>query len=135
MKLRDAKSLQKNSFTYPPSRNTFCLNFLRTHHDYYFPNRLWKCASKISFRKYKQKIVLLVIYLFHYDSSKSTSFMLNVKFDFAFEHGFCQVNSNLLQYKDYKNILHFSACVLLLPIMVIIFFYSILTSVSNSHFH
>ena len=41
-------------------------------------------ASIISFRrKYKQKVVLLVIYLFNYDSSKSTSFMLNVAFDFV----------------------------------------------------
>ena len=47
------------------------------------PKRLWSCASKISFRKYKQKIVLLVIYLLNYNSSKSTSFMLNVAFDFV----------------------------------------------------
>ena len=45
------------------------------------PKRLWKSASKFSFRKYKQKILWLIIYLFHYDSSKSTSFMLNVAFD------------------------------------------------------
>ena len=41
-----------------------------------FPKRLWKWASTISFRKYKRKVVLLVIYLFNYDSSKSTFFML-----------------------------------------------------------
>ena len=46
-------------------------------------NRLWKCESKISFRKYKQKVVLFVIYLFNYNSSNSSSFMLNVVFDVA----------------------------------------------------
>ena len=30
------------------------------------PKRLSKCASTISFRKYKQKVALLVIYLFNY---------------------------------------------------------------------
>ena len=47
------------------------------------PKRLLNCASKISFKKYKQKVLLFVIYLFNYHSSKSTLFMLNVPFDFA----------------------------------------------------
>ena len=34
--------------------------------------------STISFRKYKQKVVLLLIYLSNYDSSKSTFSMLNI---------------------------------------------------------
>ena len=46
-----------------------------------FPKRLWKWASTISFRKYKPKVVLLVLYLFNYDSSKWTFFMLNMAFD------------------------------------------------------
>ena len=46
-----------------------------------FLKRLWKWASTISFMKYKQKVVLLVIYLFNYDSSKSTFFMLSMLFD------------------------------------------------------
>ena len=37
----------------------------------------------MSFRKHKEKVVLLVIYVFDYDSSKWTSFMLNVAFDFV----------------------------------------------------
>ena len=45
-----------------------------------FPKRPWKWASTISFRMYKRKVVLLVIYLFNYDSSKSTFFMLNMAF-------------------------------------------------------
>ena len=43
-----------------------------------FSKRLWKFTSTISFRKYKGKVV---IYLFNYDSSKSTFFMLNMAFD------------------------------------------------------
>ena len=31
--------------------------------------------------KYKRKVVFLVIYLFNYDSPKSTSFMLKMEFD------------------------------------------------------
>ena len=42
---------------------------------------VWKCASTISFRKYKLKVVLLVIYLFNYDPSESAVFMLNMAFD------------------------------------------------------
>ena len=44
------------------------------------PKRLLKWANSISFRKYKRKVVLVVIYLFHYNSSKSTFFMLNMAF-------------------------------------------------------
>ena len=71
------------------------------------PKRLWKCASTISFPKYKQKVVLLVIYLFHYDSSKSTFFMLNMAFDVVLS----TVLTNKLQFlkrKDCKNILLFA---------------------------
>ena len=47
------------------------------------PKRLRKCASKDYSRKYKQKVVSLVIYLFNYYSSKITSFILNVAFGFT----------------------------------------------------
>ena len=46
----------------------------------FLPKRLWKWASKISFGKYKPKVVLLVIYLLHYDSSKSTLFTWHLEF-------------------------------------------------------
>ena len=39
-----------------------------------------KVCGTLSFRKYKWKVVLLVIYLLHYDSSKSTFFMLTTVF-------------------------------------------------------
>ena len=55
--------------------HVFYLHFLRMHYDYLFCMRLWKCASAISFRKYKRKVVLLSIYLFNYNSSNSTFFI------------------------------------------------------------
>ena len=115
MKLRDA-NLQvyvKKIFTYPPS----CIlpSFSKNASRLLLPKRLLKCTSKISFRKCKQKLELLAIFLFNYDSSKSTSFVLNVAFSFVvrFGYGFCLVNWKLLQHKNYKNILLFSACVLI----------------------
>ena len=83
MKLREAnlQVYEKNSFTHPPS--CILLLFSRNASRLVLPKRLLKCASKISFWKYKQKVVLLVIYLFNYDSPKSTSFMLNEAFDFV----------------------------------------------------
>ena len=82
MKLRDANHVyEKNSFIYPPSWTLplFSTNASRL----LLPKSLLKCASKISSWKYKQKVVLLVIYKFNYDLSKSTSFMLNMAFDFV----------------------------------------------------
>ena len=76
--MRDAN--RKNSFTHPPS----CIlpSFSQNASRLLLPKRFWKCASTISFRKYKQKVVLLLlIYLFNYDSSKSNFFMLNMAFD------------------------------------------------------
>ena len=88
MKMRYAnlQVYEKNFFKY----------LLRTDHDYFFRRGFDSVRAKKTFRKYKQKVVLLVIYLFNYDSSKSTSFML--KWHLAcLEYGFCQINWNLLQ--------------------------------------
>ena len=83
MKLQDAnlQIYEKVSFTYPASYilPLFSKNASRL----LYQKRLLKFASKISLWKYKQKVVLLAIYLFNYDSSKSTFFMLNVAFDFV----------------------------------------------------
>ena len=80
---------KKNSFTHPPS----CIlpSFSQNVSRLLFPMRLWKFASTISFRKYKRKVVLLVIYLFNYDSSKSAFFIWHLTF-------------------SYKNILFFALC-------------------------
>ena len=44
------------------------------------PNRFRKCTSTVSFEKNKRKVVLLVIYLYNYNSFKSTFFILNMVF-------------------------------------------------------
>ena len=62
------------------------------------------CVSKTSFRKYKWKVA---IFLFNYGSSKSTFFMLNMRFDVLL--GIVRI-LHLLQYKDYKNIVPFALC-------------------------
>ena len=46
----------------------------------FLPNRFPKCTSTVSFGKNKRKVVLLVIYLYNYNSFKSTFFMLNMVF-------------------------------------------------------
>ena len=72
--------------TFKLTKKTFTSSFMHftfTFSEYsrlLFPQRLWKWASTISFRKCERKVVLLVIYLFNYDSSKSTFFMLNMAF-------------------------------------------------------
>ena len=73
MKLQDAnlQVYEKNSFANPP----LCI----LH--YFFQRGLQ--AGKFFFRKYRPKVVLLVIYLLNYDSFKSTSFMLNVALGFV----------------------------------------------------
>ena len=93
------------------------------------------CVSKTSFRKYKWKVA---IFLFNYSSSKSTFFMLNMRFDVLLS---IVGILHLLQYKDYKNIVPFALCfdmyffikTWLFSILVIIIFNSIMASVSNSH--
>ena len=77
------------------------------------PKRLWKCVRTFSFRKSKQKVVLLVIYLFNHDSSVNF-----LHFEYGIwrflEDSFCQINfiSSFLAipYKDYRNILPFALC-------------------------
>ena len=84
MKLRDAnlQVYEKNSFTH--ILHGFCLqNIMITSSE-----EALKCASKIYFRKYKQKVMLLVTYLSYYDSSKSTLFMLNMAFDVVLSTAF-----------------------------------------------
>ena len=71
-------TLRTSSFMY------FVFIFSKNASRLLLPKRFWKCLSTISFRKYKpdkQKVVLFVIYLFNYDSSKSRFFMLNTEFD------------------------------------------------------
>ena len=55
--------------------HVFCLHFLRMHHDYFFGRGLKVCEHNF----FQRKVVLLVIYLFDHDSSKSTIVMLNTE--------------------------------------------------------
>ena len=79
-KLLDAnlQIYEKNSFTLPPS----CIlpSFSQTASWLLLLKSLWKCESTISSRKYKGKVVPLVIY----DSSEPIFFILNVAFDVHF---------------------------------------------------
>ena len=102
MKLRDANLQVNDKNSSQILLHVFCLHFLRTHH--ITSKSLLKSASKIFCRKYEQKVVLLVIYLLNYDWSKSTSFMLNMAFDFVLSTVFVkQMEAIAIHYKDYKN--------------------------------
>ena len=63
--------------------HVICLHFLRTNHDNFFGRGLESVRAQFLSGNIniKQKGALLVIYLSNYDSSKSTSFMLNVEFE------------------------------------------------------
>ena len=82
---------EKNSFTHP---SWYILpSFSQNRTELLLPKRLWKFESTISFWKCKWKEVLLVIYLFNYDSSKSIFFMLNYGITFSWvEYSFYQIN-------------------------------------------
>ena len=76
MKLWDVNlQVYKKTLSHIPL-DVFCFHFLRMHHNYFSEGALKVCDSTIFFRKsskYKQKIVLLVIYLLNCNSSKSFS--------------------------------------------------------------
>ena len=69
------------------------------------PKSLWNCASSIYFTKYKRKVLLLVIYLFNYDSSKSIFFMLNIEFDVLLSTFFVKQISIICFVLFYKNVI------------------------------
>ena len=57
--------------------HVFRLHFIRMHHDYFFRRGFKVCENNL----FPRKVVLLVIYLFHHHSSKSTFSKLNMAFD------------------------------------------------------
>ena len=144
MKFRDA-NLQvdkKSSFTHPPS----CIlpSFSKSTSRLLLPKSLWKSASTISFRKYKRVTCKLPVQL----QSLQVNF-LHVEDAIGpfFEHSFYQMNQNSFVSCDVKlqerpSFYSYSVFWYLLfhkNLIVLhhgdIVFYSILTSVSNSHFH
>ena len=85
------KFTKKNSFTHPPS----CIlpSFSQNASRLLLPKRFCKCVSTISFRKYKRKVVLLVIYLLNNNSSKWTFLHVEYRIDVVFlGYGFYQIN-------------------------------------------
>ena len=74
----------ENSFTHP---TCILSSFSQNASQILLPKRLSKRASTISFRKYKQKLVLLVIYLFNYDLLMQLSSCRR-----WLQDGFCQIN-------------------------------------------
>ena len=101
---------EKNSFTHPSS--CILTSFSQNTSELLLPKRLWKFESTISFWKCKWKVVLLVIYLFSYDSSKSIFFMLNYGITFSWGFSWVQFLSNKLEFfvscnniKGYKAII------------------------------
>ena len=86
MKLRDANlQLYKKKLFRTFSFMYFAFIFPRVHHDYFFRRAFEKVQAQFLsgnfFPPDERKVVLLVIYLFNYDSSKSIFFMLNMAFD------------------------------------------------------
>ena len=83
MKLRDAnlQVYEENSFTHPPS---CILPSFPQNASQLLSKEALKVCEHISFREYKWKVVLLVIYLFNDDLSKSTFLMLNMAFNVLF---------------------------------------------------
>ena len=117
-------------------------NCLNTHFFWSVFSRIWTEYGDLL----KQKVVLLVIYLFNYDSSKSTFFTLNMAFDVELSRFlsnklefFFSCNTKITRTSFFLVRLCGLICIFkkkqkLFPIMVIILFYFILSFVSNSHF-
>ena len=98
MKLQDANLQvnEENSFTNPPS----CIlpSFSKNASRLLLPKRLLKVCEQIFFRKNEQRVVLLVIYLLNYNSFEVNFLHVEYGVWLCLEDGFCQGNSNLLQY-------------------------------------
>ena len=92
---------EKNYFTHLSS----CIlrSFSQNTSELLLPKRLWKSESTISFWKCKWKVVLLVIYLFNYDSSKSIFFMLNYGITFSWGFSWVKFLSNKLEFFVFCN--------------------------------
>ena len=111
---------EKNSFTHPSS----CIlpSFSQNTSELLLPKRLWKFESTISFWKCKWKVVLLVIYLFNYDSSKSIFFMLNYGITFSWGFSWVQFLSNKLEFFVSCNNIKIARTSILLCVLHVLFF-------------
>ena len=120
MKLRDV-NLQVNEKTLSHILlHLFCLHFLRIHYNYFFQRVFESVRAQFLSGNISG---LLVIYLFNYNSSKSTPcWICNWTFSWV------QFLSNklelvcFLQCNDYKKILLFALCIMLC-VLISTFFY------------
>ena len=94
----------KYKSTFSHMLSEFYLHFLRMHHDCFFQRRFKVCECNF----FQWKVVLLVIYLFNHDSSKSTTFMLNMAFDILLSAVF--VKYSKLEFFVSCNIKLFALC-------------------------
>ena len=121
--------------------HVFCLKFFRIYHIMSSEEAL-KMSQHNFFPEIKRKVMLLVIYLFNYDSSKSTLFTWHFTFSgvqFLSNKWEFFVPCNTQRLQEHPSFflcfeMYFSIKTLLFSIMLNEIFYSVLTSVSNSHF-
>ena len=73
------KFTRNNYFTH--LLHVFCLHTLGMRYGYFFRRGFESVRALFLSGNISQKVVLLVIYLFNYDSSKATFLMLNMAFD------------------------------------------------------
>ena len=85
----------------------FCLHFLRIHHDYFFQRVFESVRAQFLSGNISG---LLVIYLFNYNSSKSTFSMSKMQLDVFLSTVFIKLikNHSFLAMQNYKNILFFA---------------------------
>ena len=104
--------------------HVFCLHFLRTHHDYFF----WRDFECVWAQfLYKQKVVLFAVYLFNYDSRKSTWCCL--------EYGFCQINYNSSFFEIQIPFFLLSLCVLICTFLIKTWLFSIMVIILIVFWH
>ena len=62
-KMTNCKYTKKNPVTYPPSCNTFCLHFLRTHHDYFFQRGFESVLAKFLSGNINKKYICFTCFI------------------------------------------------------------------------
>ena len=63
--MTNCKYTKKNPVTYPPSCNTFCLHFLRTHHDYFFQRGFESVLAKFLSGNINKKYICFTCFICH----------------------------------------------------------------------
>ena len=61
--MTNCKYTKKNSVTYPPSCNTFCLHFLRTNHDYFFQRGFESVRAKFLSGNINKKYICFTCFI------------------------------------------------------------------------